>query len=303
METRAQKKAKLAHTPTTAPAVPLSSSVGSHFTQHFPVPSPYQGTSLLSNPIGPSSTGTIPLWQPQQQVVLNSILSNLSSPPPAPVDPHVAAFKKQYSKQDIVQTYGYPSQTTVDEQDTLAQSIGDYVNMHDPQLSSADLPTNLPSHLAGPLREHFASMAPLSLGHNPLGDDWEHARSSYTGGMRGIPLYKALRSTPIVRNAISGLGIYGDGDKTPELHHALKKQDFPELAVNPHNLLVLSRKHNGDPGMHDQWHGVAAAKGGNRYQYALPAANVEMDRLLNLGAYKTRKMSGKTVNERVKTKS
>lgn len=259
----------------------------------FAPPAPFH----FGLPPQPPTQSVVQQWQPPKQAVLQQIQQNLTSPPPPPVDLDLAAYNRKYSDTDVVQRFGYPSATSEQRQRQLAQDLDDHIRKIDAEVTHEERPKHLPKPLQQRVRAELGSLAPLNLANNSLGEAWDEALENYGGSMRGIPLYKAIRSSKGVRESIDDLGIKAKSTKVPEYHHLLKKQRHPDLATKARNLSVLSRGDRTQSGQHDLLHRLFAGGQGNIYVEAVPAVEREADDLLKLGAYKD--IPGKQQSQRV----
>lgn len=191
-------------------------------------------------------------------------------------------FGRTYTRDDIVNTFKLPSTSSVQRYDTLTDKLHQYSHHH-PKTTSKETPEHLSPELEQQLASVIGDLAPLNVGLGPLKTPWTSAVGSKAPSTQA---YTSTRSSNTVRNAVGNLKLDPkQGGEKPELHHGLKKSDFEQFAVDPKNLFLLNRGKRDNPGQHDEIHRVMAAKGGNRWQYALQANNVVMDRVLGLGAF------------------
>ena len=126
----------------------------------------------------------------------------------------------------------------------------------------------------------FEANRPLHLYYNEfLRKHWSASVAQYKGKQHGVKLYTYMRS-----KATKWLGSYSVGETSlyeylkektnPEIHHMLYKAKFPNLAVQPTNLVLVGsneKKKQCGPGQHELMHIVASGKHSDKLKVLLPA--------------------------------
>ncbi len=175
--------------------------------------------------------------------------------------------------QDILNSFGHPTQSVVKTYDDLASRVGFDVGRN--------RKGTLSSSTVSDLHAQFEASVPLHLGFNPfLNAAWTGNLDDYTGSKTGIPLYSVMRSQ-ITRDFVAeSLGNVTLNDvlrevsgRPSEVHHLMFKARYPDIATTPENLMLTERSERESvygPGQHELMHMVASGNHKDKFRELLP---------------------------------
>ena len=175
--------------------------------------------------------------------------------------------------QDILNSFGHPTQSVVKTYDDLASRVGFDVGKN--------RKGNLSSSTVNDLHEQFEASVPLHVGFNPfLNAAWTGNLDDYSGAKTGIPLYSVMRSEITKDFVAESMGNVTLNDvlkqvsgRPSEVHHLMFKALYPDIATTPENLMLTERSERESvygPGQHELMHKVASGNHKDKFRELLP---------------------------------